>query len=173
LAAGGRFQDGAFGAAMGYALNYCSAGKCDFGWEQALYDWLPGYKAGTLAYNQTVGDGSWTGWEVLDAASIGVGAAAKGLQTLKGFSVAGREIQLVDGFYQADSSAFKFSKYYYEKLWATGRGAPFLQAQEVLQTATAIAPDRMAGFYRYTNTAMEMVYNPKTREVWHLMPLKK
>jgi filamentous hemagglutinin len=107
---------------------------------------------------------------VVDAASVGLGVVTKGLQLL---GTAAREIQLVDGFYQAEGSAFKFSKYYYERLWATGRGAPFIQAQEVLNTATTVTPDRMAGFYRYTNTAMEMVYNPTTKVVWHLQPLKK
>jgi hypothetical protein len=29
----------------------------------------------------------------------------------------------------------------------------------------------MAGFFRYTNDVMEMVYDPTTGEVWHLMPL--
>ena len=44
-----------------------------------MYDYWPGYKAGTLVYNLTLGDGSWTGWELLDAASVGAGATAKGL----------------------------------------------------------------------------------------------
>jgi RHS repeat-associated protein len=167
---GGKFENGAVTGAFGYIFNYCSSGKCTSKFEQFMYDWWPGYKAGTLLYNQTMGDGSWTGWEVVDAASVGLGVAAKGFQLL---GTAAREIQLVDGFYQAEGSAFKFSKYYYERLWATGRGAPFIQAQEVLSTATTVAPDRMAGFYRYTNTAMEMVYNPTTKEVWHLQPLKK
>jgi filamentous hemagglutinin len=44
-----------------------------------MYDYWPGYKAGTLAYNQAMGDGSWTMWEVVDAASIGVAGVGKGL----------------------------------------------------------------------------------------------
>ena len=79
---GGKFANGALSAAYGYLFNHCSHGKCDFGWEQALYDWMPGYKAGTLLYNQTMGDGSWTWWEVLDAASIGTGVLGRGLQLL-------------------------------------------------------------------------------------------
>ena len=167
---GGKFSNGAMTGAFSYLFNYCSNGKCSTKFEQGMYDWWPGYKAGTLLYNQTMGDGSWTGWELLDAASVGLGVAGKGLQL---FAAAGREIQLVDGFYQAEGSAFKFSKYYYERLWETGRGAPFLQAQEVLTTATHVTVDRMAGFYRYTNAALEMVYNPTTKEVWHLQPLKR
>ena len=85
----------------------------------------------------------------------------------------GNEINLVDGFYQAEKSAFKFSEYYYNKLWSTGRGAPFLQAEEVINTAKTISPDRMIGFNRYVNDAFEMIYNPTTKEVWHLQPLRK
>ena len=107
---------------------------------------------------------------VVNAASI-VTAGLGALSAAGEASLLGREIQLADGFYQAEGSAFKFSAYYYEKLWATGRGAPFLQAEEVLATARTVTPDRMAGFYRYTNEFMEMVYNPTSKEVWHLMPL--
>jgi RHS repeat-associated protein len=84
-----------------------------------------------------------------------------------------REINLVDGFYRAKDSAFKFSKYYYEKLWNTGRGAPFVQAQEIVDTATTVIPDRMAGYYRFENGSMEMIYNPETHDVWHIMPKAK
>ncbi|MGQ0595705.1 two-partner secretion domain-containing protein [Aquabacterium sp.] len=101
--------------------------------------------------------------------SIG-GAAGK---VAKAATEVGREINLVDGYYQVEGSAFKFSKYYYEKLWSTGRGAPFVQAEEVLKTATSVQPDRMPGFYKYVNGNMEMVYNPATKEVWHLQPLGK
>ena len=92
----------------------------------------------------------------------------------RGSSLAAREIKLVDGFYTAEGSAFKFSKAYYEKLWATGRGAPFLQADEVVRTATSITldPAGKAGFFRYANEVTEMIYNPVTREVWHLMPIE-
>ena len=84
-----------------------------------------------------------------------------------------REIKLADGFYQAEGSAFKFSEYYYNRLWSTGRGAPFLQAEELLNTAKIITPDRMPGFNRYVNDFFEMVYNPTTKEVWHIQPLRK
>jgi len=80
---GGKFANGAATAAFGYLFNHCSHGGCTTKLEQVLYDWWPGYKAGTLIYNQTMGDGSWTGWEVLDAASVGVGVAARGLQALR------------------------------------------------------------------------------------------
>jgi RHS repeat-associated protein len=84
----------------------------------------------------------------------------------------GVEVELVDGFYQAEGSAFKFSQYYYEKLWGSGRPAPFLAAQEVYDTATTIMPDEIEGFYRYSNETTEMVYNPTTGEVWHMQPIR-
>jgi RHS repeat-associated protein len=84
----------------------------------------------------------------------------------------GRAIEVVDGFVDAAGSAFRFRPQYYDRLWQTGRPAPFLAAQEVLETATSVAPDVMPGFYRYSNGAAEMVYNPTTREVWHLQPTR-
>lgn len=76
MAAGGSFGSGAVNGAFGYLFNHCSHNTCTTKLEQMLYDWMPGYKAGTLLYNQVMGDGSWTGWEVLDAASVGPGALA-------------------------------------------------------------------------------------------------
>ncbi|MCT7329677.1 hypothetical protein, partial [Ralstonia mojiangensis] len=99
-------------------------------------------------------------------------AAARAAQEAAATAKAGRAIQIVDGFYQAEGTPFKFSEYYYNRLWTTGRGAPFVQAQEVLSTATEITPDRKSGFFRYTNGSMEMVYNPTTHEVWHLQPTR-
>lgn len=83
-----------------------------------------------------------------------------------------RKISFSNGFYEATGLPFKFSEYYYHKLWSTGRGAPFLQAEEVLSTATSISPDRMNGFYKYLNGNLEMVYNPNSKEVWYLMPVR-
>ena len=102
-------------------------------------------------------------------------AVAEGVES-GGFcsaQTASRAITLSDGFYQAEGSAFKFSDYYYNKLWSTGRGAPFLQAEEILLTSKTVTPDRMAGFYRYVNEAFEMIHNPSTKEVWHLQPNRK
>jgi len=114
-----------------------------------------------------------TVWSLGGAGGIGesvvVGAGTRA--AARGASLYGREIKLIDGFYQAEGSAFKFSKYYYEKLWQTGRPAPFLQAEEALATAKTVTPDAMPGFYRYVNDVVEMVYNPATKEVWHLAPL--
>ena len=79
---------------------------------------------------------------------------------------------LSKGYYEVNG--FKFSEYYYNKLWAEGRGAPSLVAKEVLENAKSYIPDeKIAGFYRYEHGGWELVYNPSTKEVWHLQPLKK
>ncbi|MGD8219673.1 DUF637 domain-containing protein, partial [Pseudomonas thivervalensis] len=149
--------------------------------------------AGSIQKSQYLSQGQW-GKLLLDALGDGgaiAGALGPILTAPKGLSGAGAiaddvglgaavvgakgslpEIKMVDGFYQAEGTPFKFSEYYYNRLWSTGRGAPFVQADEVLKTATTVTPDRMAGFYRYTNGSMEMVYNPVTKEVWHLQPLR-
>jgi hypothetical protein len=80
-----------------------------------------------------------------------------------------RAIKQVDGYIRADGSPFKFPADYYDKLWNTGRPAPFLQAQEILDTATSVTPDNLAGFYRYSNGVLTMVYNPETGLVWHIL----
>lgn len=90
---------------------------------------------------------------------------------IRGFST-GRKIQMIDGYVTAEGSMVKFSQYYYAKLWATGRAAPFVQAEEVLRTSIRITPDSRAGFYKYTNGFLDMIYNPTTKEVWHLQPVK-
>ena len=118
--------------------------------------------------------------EVAQSAAVGaaLGGAVSGLGKLwgwwrgAGLVSAPRKIILQDGFYSAEGSLFKFSRAYYEKLWATGRPAPFLQAEAILSSAKSVAPDRMAGFFRYATDQLEMVYNPVTKEVWHLAPIR-
>jgi len=79
---------------------------------------------------------------------------------------------LKDGYYEVNG--FKFSEYYYNKLWSTGRGAPSLVAKEVLEhgVSTAVSDAIKQGFYKYTYGDWEMVYNPVTKEVWHLQPVR-
>jgi hypothetical protein len=67
-------------------------------------------------------------------------------------------------------NGFRFSQSYYNRLWAQGRPAPSLVAREVLENATNISPDKMAGFNKYLYGGWEMVYNPNTFEVWHIQP---
>ncbi len=71
---------------------------------------------------------------------------------------------------------FRFSKYYYEKLYAEGRPAAGYRAESILQGAMgppAPDPKGMPGFYRYVHDGWEMIYNPTTHEVWHMRPITK
>ena len=77
---------------------------------------------------------------------------------------------LKNGFYEVNG--FKFSEYYYKKLWNTGRGGSSLVAREILENATQVAPDaEKSGFFRYVFENWEMVYNPDTKEIWHILPI--
>lgn len=71
-------------------------------------------------------------------------------------------------------NGFKFSKYYYQRLYDSGRRAPSLVATEILDggSSTAVADLGKIGFYRYNFGGWEMSYNPITKEVWHLQPIK-
>jgi RHS repeat-associated protein len=76
-----------------------------------------------------------------------------------------------NGYYEANG--MKFSRKYYEKLWSTGRGAPSLKAGEILEAAGKGVPDGYKkGFFRYEAGGWELIYNPKTKEVWHMQPMK-
>jgi hypothetical protein len=80
---------------------------------------------------------------------------------------------LKNGYYEVNG--FKFTEYYYNKLWNTGRGSPSLIAREVVQGAKGAVPDAIKGgegFFKYEFGGWEMVYNPTTKEVWHLQPIK-
>lgn len=76
-----------------------------------------------------------------------------------------------DGYYEVNG--FRFSKYYYERLWDKGRGAPSLVVKEILEKPEKILSDSRPGFMKYEAHGWELVYNPLTREVWHLQPIKK
>ena len=78
---------------------------------------------------------------------------------------------LKNGYYEV--SGFKFSEYYYTKLWSTGRGAPSLVAKQILESgANGVADATKAGFLKYEAVGLEMVFNPTTKEIWHLQPLR-
>jgi hypothetical protein len=70
-------------------------------------------------------------------------------------------------------NGLKLSEYYYTRLWSSGRGAPSLVAKEILASGVKGVPDACKpGFFRYVACGWEMVFNPTTKEVWHLMPMK-
>jgi len=107
-----------------------------------------------------------------------VAAALEGLKgrlgTAKGFA----EINptstaiLKNGYYEVNG--IKFSEFYYNRLWEGGRQAPSLIAKSILEHAIEIVPDPKgyAGFYKYVSDGWYMIYNPSTKIVAHLEPLK-
>ncbi len=115
----------------------------------------------------------WVGGVAFDVGSffVGVGEVKAAIKLARAESLINQTSKtlLKGGFYEVNG--FKFSKYYYEKLWDTGRGASSLISREVLQGAKIAVPDEVKkGFFRYEFGNWEMIYNPKTKEVWHLMP---
>jgi hypothetical protein len=73
-----------------------------------------------------------------------------------------------DGYYEVNG--FKFTEYYYNRAWETGRGSPSLAAKTILDNNPIILPDRVSGFFRYELGNWEMVYNPITKEIHHIQP---
>jgi len=80
----------------------------------------------------------------------------------------GTRAVLRDGYYYVNG--FKYSQYYYERLWNTGRHAPSLISRMILEaTKGQGVPDPVKeGFYRYVYDGWTLVYNPTTKEIWHL-----
>jgi RHS repeat-associated protein len=66
------------------------------------------------------------------------------------------------------ANGISFPANYYDKLWAEGRPAPFLTAQEILDTYTSMVPDNLDGFFNYSNGVLNMIYNPWSGLVWHI-----
>jgi hypothetical protein len=100
----------------------------------------------------------WTPPTLPSAAKTGINQTSKAI--------------LKNGYYEVNG--FKFSEFYYNKLWNTGRGAPSLVAKEVLEggAKTAVPDAEKAGFNKYIHGGWEMIYNPATKEVWHLQPIR-
>lgn len=72
---------------------------------------------------------------------------------------------------------FKFTEYYYNKLWNSWRKAPSLIANEVLEWAiknwtVSLDPKGYNWYYKYIYEGWEMIYNPTTKMVSHLAPIK-
>ena len=80
---------------------------------------------------------------------------------------------LKNGYYEVNG--FKFTEYYYNRLWSNGREAPSLIAKSILKHATQIIPDpkQIPGFFKYFADGWEMIYNPTTKIVSHIQPIKK
>ncbi|CAI1822598.1 Hemolysin precursor [Serratia proteamaculans] len=109
--------------------------------------------------------------EAVKGAAILLSTAGLVLEASRG----GRSQSIVfDGkFYSADN--FKFSKEYYERLWGQGRPAPFLQAREVMNSKPKVVADPRGapGYFKYEGAGLEMIYNPSTKQVGHIQPVRK
>jgi hypothetical protein len=144
-------------------VSYTDKDFIEFMGSKDGYEFIEKYNNFVLDVNLTAG-----GWALGESAS-GLLKLADNSIFLKIYN--GSEAILKNGFYEVNG--FKFSKYYYEKLWSTGRGAPGLIAKEVVKGAKNPIPDTLKkGFLKYEFGNWEMVYNPKTKEVWHLQPTK-
>jgi hypothetical protein len=82
------------------------------------------------------------------------------------------EAVLKNGYYEVNG--FKFTEFYYNKLWQNGRGAPSLAAKAILENTIKIVPDPAGypGFFKYFSDKWEMVYNPTTKIVSHIQPIR-
>lgn len=84
---------------------------------------------------------------------------------------------LKNGYYEVNG--VKFSEYYYNRLWDNGRPAPSIFAKEILDSNPTKIPDPegKSGYFEYKTTGWsknwEMIYNPTTKEVYHIQPIKK
>ena len=76
---------------------------------------------------------------------------------------------LKNGYYEVNG--FRFSEYYYNHLWSTGRQAPTFVVQDILANATSITADKYDGCFRYETHDWEMIYNPTTKTVHHISPI--
>ncbi|HGM7050141.1 DUF637 domain-containing protein [Serratia marcescens] len=108
--------------------------------------------------------------EAVKGAAILLSTAGVVLEASRG----GRSKPIVfDGkFYSADD--FKFSKEYYERLWGQGRPAPFLQAREIMNSKPKVVADPRGapGYFKYEGAGLEMIYNPSTKQVGHIQPMR-
>ena len=79
---------------------------------------------------------------------------------------------LKNGYYEVNG--FKFTEFYYNRLWNNGREAPSFAAKAILEHATEIIPDpeKIPGFFKYFADGWEMVYNPTTKIVSHIQQIK-
>jgi RHS repeat-associated protein len=175
---------GASGTLTAYSLTSVAAGGAigyGSGFGAALYksggDWsyanhVGSVMAGVGSQVGSVAGIAAGGWAAYGAKLAQAGVQLAGREMAKGGINQTSEAILKNGYYEVNG--FKFSEYYYNKLWSTGRGAPSLVAKEVLEGGAKTAvPDAMkAGFNKYIHGGWEMIYNPATKEVWHLQPIR-
>jgi hypothetical protein len=133
-------------------------------WEEKSVDWMKSRKLSDLivAWKEAFKDLEWV--------------AQAALATMAPFVSYGKPVNsgvnalLRDGYYEVNG--IKFSEYYYNKLWNTGRGGSSLVVPQLHENngGKGITITSKPGFFRYTANGWEMVYNPTTKEVWHIQP---
>jgi filamentous hemagglutinin len=58
-------------------------------------------------------------------------------------------------------------------LWKIGKKYPAYGAVSILKKAKSGIPNKLkAGLNKYIHDVWEMIYNPTTKEVWHMQPMK-
>ncbi|MCG7656599.1 hemagglutinin repeat-containing protein [Neisseriaceae bacterium CCUG 44465] len=104
---------------------------------------------------------------------INVGSVITGVKANTSIISKSQSIPIVfrDGYYE--TAGMKISERYYNRLWQEGRPAPFVQAREILRSNPRILPDSKPGFLRYESLGLELIYNPKTGEIWHIQPQRR
>jgi filamentous hemagglutinin len=80
---------------------------------------------------------------------------------------------LKDGYYEVNG--FRFTDFYYNKLWDSGRICPGFRAESILRGSKLIIPDPQGyeGFYKYVYDGWEMLFNPTTKIVAHMCKMRK
>jgi hypothetical protein len=80
---------------------------------------------------------------------------------------------LIEDYYEVNG--FKFTQFYYDRLWKGGRPFPGFRAEWIFKGATDIIPDPRGypDFYKYTYEGWEMIFNPITKIVAHMGYAKK
>lgn len=78
---------------------------------------------------------------------------------------------LKNDYYEVNG--FKFTQFYYNRLWDNGRKCPGFRVESVLRGATNVVPDPQGheGFFKYVYNDWEMIFNPSTKIVAHLSPI--
>ena len=181
IAAKGEYETGPYNSkvsqqysdAYGQIVNLLNITSVDAQNQQQVKDAMINYFMVTKGVDRQTAE-SYTetkqGMEII-AASVTplLGQAASNKLSYLGV---GKKIFYDGDFYAVDG--MKFSKSYYERLWAQGRPAPFVQAREVLNGNPKIEPDPRGapGYFRYEGAGLEMIYNPKTGQVGHIQPVK-
>ncbi len=112
----------------------------------------------------------------LGAVGVAFAGAAGALEGLTYYAaesmVALGRLWVLPGALKVTETVFRFSEYYYDRLWRTGRPFPHLTAYEVLRTATKVERDIRAGLpilERHLGDDLQSSY----QDVYHLQPLER